>query len=396
MTMHDSVLALRDHLTGKTHSYSARATLGLVVIACAGFGGMLFLPLIVSLPVSAYGISEAAAGKYGAIELTAIACSSFLFAPRVTSLRPQRLIGAGLALVFAGSLASLLIDTLQGYFASRLINGIGEGAVLTAAHALVARAARPDRIFAIINFAVLALGAASYPWLSTAIAEHGAFALSGALMTLAAAAVVCVPLLERQTKVDDQSEAILRVIARWRNPLSATFAFYIAEGALWGYLFRLGLATGASDRWVGEVLSTAFVFSLLGPVFVHWLDVKAGRRIPLVVFTTLLCVASVIFALGPSMTVFKITTFVLYLVFIIAITYCSGLMAALDPTGRLVASVPGIRTVGMGLGPAMGGLLIPKYGLTFVGWLAAVGYSIAVIMFAASREKSSTPHIDAS
>src|ERR1700742_4578255 len=78
--LHASVRAQRRNSEDRADSSSPGAILGIVIIACAGFGGMLFLPLIVSVPVSAYGIAEAAAGKYGALELIAIACSSFLLA----------------------------------------------------------------------------------------------------------------------------------------------------------------------------------------------------------------------------------------------------------------------------------------------------------------------------
>lgn len=389
IALHDWLRALASRNARPGNLPPVRETFAIAIISCAGFSGMLFLPLIVSAPINAFGISEAAAGKFGAAELLAIACSSTLLAPRVASIKPKHLIGVGLALIVAASVLAVVVRDPSGYMASRILSGIGEGLVLTAAFAVVAKTGAPDRIFAVVNFAVLALGAASYPYLSAAIAHKGIAPLAVASAVLALLAAFSLPLLGRYPATESESESIFQVAKRWRRPLFAILCFYVAEGALWGYLLRLGVATGKPPQWAGEIISGAFLLSLLGPLVVYWLDLKAGRRIPLVLSTALLCITAVVFAVDRTPEVFSIATFELYLVFIVAITYSSGLMAAIDPSGRLVAAVPGVRTFGMGVGPALSGLLMPAFGVHVVGWVAAIGYALAVGLFAATSDVQS-------
>jgi predicted MFS family arabinose efflux permease len=391
IALHAWVRALGSREAGPGGSTPLGAMFAIAIISCAGFSGMLLLPLIVSAPINAFGVSEAAAGKFGAAELLAIACSSTLLAPRVASIRPKHLICAGLVLIIAASALAVLAPYPNGYMLSRILSGIGEGLVLTAAHAIVAKTAGPDRVFAVVNFTVLVLGAASYPYLSAAVAHKGIAPLAVASAVLALIAAFSLPLLGEYPAVGSESESIFRVAKRWRRPLCGILCFYVAEGALWGYLLRLGIATGKPPQWAGEIISGAFLLSLLGPLIVYWLNLKAGRRIPLVVSTALLCITAAVFAVDRTPEVFKIATFELYLVFIVAITYSSGLMAAIDPSGRLVAAVPGVRTFGMGVGPALSGLLMPEFGVRVVGWVAAIGYALAVGLFAATSDAGRTP-----
>jgi hypothetical protein len=297
------------------------------------------------------------------------------------------------------AIVPMLLPSYDAYRWMRVASGVGEGAVLAALHASIARLADPDRAFAVCNFALVSVGIVQYPLVAAQIPHYGSNAMLSAILALALIALASAYWLPDPQSVTDAASggpSALRMIElaqAFRPATLALFAvgiFYVAEGALWGYLYRIGLATGLADVAVGEVISGAFVFSIAGALVAYWLGTRWGRMIPLCVSGSILCFVALVLGNGPAPSIFRLTCYVFYFVFIFVVNYSSSLMAALDVHGRIATATPALRMLGTAIGPAVASTLLSQRDFSGVGWFSCSFYAVATILFFLSgRAKSS-------
>jgi predicted MFS family arabinose efflux permease len=62
-------------------------------------------------------------------------------------------------------------------------------------------------------------------------------------------------------------------------------------------------------------------------------------------------------------------------------TFAFGLLAQLEPTGRVLAATPAMLMLGSALGPLLGGVLVKSFGYGTLGLAAAVFATVAVVCF---------------
>jgi predicted MFS family arabinose efflux permease len=374
-----------------THSATSRSRLpALVAISCAGFAPLLFLPLIVSVPISQFGVSEAVGGRVGSLELFAIAAVSIALIPFIGHLDRRRLAAGGLMLMIVCTLLPMWSSSFEVYRWMRAGSGIGEGAVLAAVHASVARLRDPDRAFALCNFALVTCGVLLYPAVAAEIPHYGVRALLVAILAMAVIGLIAVRWFGDRV---DPSGSVRDPGARSRIPelvrifrpawlaLAGIGIFYVAEGALWGYLYRIGLATGMTDAAVGQVISGAFVLSIAATLVAYWLGNRWGRMAPLCLSGALLCGVALVLGNAPTPLTYRIICYVFYFVFVFVVNYSSALLASLDVRGRIAAATPALRMLGTAIGPGLASFLLAGRGFSGVGWLACCFYAAATVLF---------------
>lgn len=360
----------------------------LVCAAIAGFAGLLFLPLWVNQVIVEYSISDAGGGYLAAAEFTAVAISALYVSARLHRLSGKRSITLGFAALAFGNLLPVVSATLPLLVAGRIVAGLGAGVVLAYVHAAAAFTARPDRLYTIINFSIIVVGVAAYsafvrlllPWGSTAI-----FLLmcALALICFAPAALAKAAIW---TRGDDRLVPAKGIEASCRGAVLGVLAFYIAEGTLWAYLIRLGAVAGVSTADAGYLLSTTLALGLLGALLADAAAKRIGRALPLGM--TLVCLSVVAWALGDGSSSLQYSAAVVTLnfAFVIAVICTSGLLAEFDPSGRLAAQIPMLRTIGNAAGPWIGALILEFSGYKTLGWFVAITYiGSAVLLYAPAR-----------
>ncbi len=68
-------------------------------------------------------------------------------------------------------------------------------------------------------------------------------------------------------------------------------------------------------------------------------------------------------------------------------TFAFGLIAKLDPSGRVLAATPAMLMVGAAVGPILGGTLVKLSGYGSLGVTAVVIDAIAIFCFARARRR---------
>ncbi len=363
-----------------------RFAISVLVCSWACFSGILFIPLWVSASVEQFGISESFAGRVAAVQHSFVAIVSIGLIKFIAKWNSRRTFLFGLATLLVANVLPILIPDISTLIVSRALSGTGEGISLAVMHRLIAQHGKPDRLFGIMNFGVTLFAIVAYPLISPLIDTQG---VNPVFLAAAGAAVVGVPFAwwmsapasEGKEATPAPSAAAVRLGRTGLVALGALAIFYIGEGALWTYLVRIGLGTGAGMEAIGNTLSTALLFGLLGTIIIGWMGVRFGRAIPLIGSLVGLCVVALFMAhVSDAATFIKITYF-FYFVFIFTVTYSSGLLAAIDPTGAVVSAAPGARSMGNVVGPIVASFAVLPGHYTYLGWTAFVFYAISMLLF---------------
>jgi predicted MFS family arabinose efflux permease len=73
---------------------------------------------------------------------------------------------------------------------------------------------------------------------------------------------------------------------------------------------------------------------------------------------------------------------------IFVMIYVTGLLAALDPAGRIVAAAPASRGIGNTVGPSIAGLALGAFGYQTIGLIALAFYVTALTAFLALMRRN--------
>jgi predicted MFS family arabinose efflux permease len=222
-----------------------------------------------------------------------------------------------------------------------------------------------------------------YAWLVEQTGINGIY-VSMALFLIAAATLVhWLPQAtgrQSQTAKTSSRKTTLAIVP-WVC-LTAVFLFYVATGAFWAYVERIGRNGGLAADFVTGSLTYTQVLSLLGCVFAGWLSSKLGQFRPLIASLLFAASASYILILGVNNISF-VAALCLFFFFWNAIDiYQLGTLGNLDESGRFVALVPAFQTTAVSLGPALAALLLGSYnGYQLVLAMTAAAILLAAILY---------------
>ena len=124
-------------------------------------------------------LNESAVGYVVAIEICAVAITSFLLAPRISALPLRTVCVAGAVVAIAGHGVSVYLEDFATLLLVRALTGVGEGCALAIANALIATTAHPEKEYGKMNMISVAVGAsflAVIPYFETRYAHVGVFA----------------------------------------------------------------------------------------------------------------------------------------------------------------------------------------------------------------------------
>lgn len=168
--------------------------------------------------------------------------------------------------------------------------------------------------------------------------------------------------------------------------------YFIAQGAVWSYLERMGVAQEIDAQTVANALALSALAGIMGAGIAMLLGNRAGRFLPITV--------GVIVQIG-SMILLNTTLDVIG--FIVAVMmfnfswnlcqpYFSGLMSELDVEGRAVVLMGSIQTVGVAIGPFIAALVIrPGYfdAINYLGILCVSGALLSTYLLLFLKQRGS-------
>jgi predicted MFS family arabinose efflux permease len=349
-------------------------------------------PLLVTLYITRFGFSTAHTGLVVAAEMCAAAIATTAVATLLIRLPMRRLALGGLVLLLASDLASLLPLGLAGFAGVRVLAGLGEGTAAATMAATIAGLHGPDRLMGASNslaLVVLAAAFAAIPSLESAFGVRSVFA--GLAATTLPALVLTAWFPHAMTRSSAPGagappSAGLRH-ADAALALFGTAAFYLALGGIWPFAGEIGRAAGLQSGQISEVLGLAQLTGAAGSILPVLLGRTVGRSLPLCASMAgcLVALLGLDFAGGAAFA-WAIPVFLGCAMVVFA--YLMGVIAGIDPSGRISSLSLSIQTVGLGIGPAWGGLLAARAGpaaILHVG-IACMPLSLCALLPLALRQ----------
>ncbi len=349
----------------------------LLLVHTIGPQTIIVLPALTQGYVEYRGASEGFAGLAASVEAWGISIAALCMMYLITRMSWRLLMrGALLAMMFANGLSLFdLNDTLL--FVSRFVAGFGGGIIVAVSYAMIGQTERTQRNFGLAIALVLIYGAVAFPLLSFLYKIWGLQGAFGFFACFACFGLPFVKLLpdhgEALTeKPESSAEAVNAGRMEALLASSCMLIYFIGVMGAWSYFYRFGIHSGISEESVGYALSLSQFAGIAGAFAVVVLE-RTLRPSVGAILGILGGAATIGFLLLPqSLVSFMVLGFAFQFVWNFTHPLLLSLLAAFDPSGRIIAYGTGMQFLGMALGPSLAALLVRDDGLGLVALTSAV------------------------
>jgi predicted MFS family arabinose efflux permease len=376
-------------MTTSTERWPGR--LALMVAHCAGMVDLVALPVWVGTLIAHYKLDAQQAGGLATLFLVGAVASSLFFAPRLhrTRGRVAAALGFGIAaLAFAGNAWA---PSYAAMAVLHVVAGVAAACGLSFTHGTIARSERPHRLFALVGialgvFAILFLGAT--PQLVAAAGGHALFWVFGGVMAVAAVACAlafpqAAGAAQGRTGHDDARPIDAPV---WFG-VAGVSAMALVQAIIFSFLERIGSDRGFGLDAVTTVLIALGIVNLFPAVLAALLEQRWPAR--WVVLAGPIAQAALALTIAQSAGFAPYAGAAMFFAFVMIFThtFAFGLIAKLDPSGRVLAATPAMLMAGSAIGPILGGTLVKLSGYGSLGLAAVAIDAIAIFCFARARRQ---------
>ena len=263
---------------------SKKSVYSIIYLVVVGVCVFIIQPGIVQGFVSELGMTPEQAGYVASAEMWGLALTAVLltfFASRV-SWRKITLIGLSLAVI--GNLTSTLDLSIEAFTAVRAITGIGLGALIPLPFAMLGMTDKREFNFGFANVMALLYGAIGLFLIPSALISIGLDGIFVFLAIFGAIGLLVIPYLpnraddantEEQEDNSDPYSTSTKMMA-----LGGVLLFDIAIGAVWAYIFLVGVQGGIGEQTVANILTFSQFLGVLGSLLVVYLAGRIGRGGP--------------------------------------------------------------------------------------------------------------------
>ena len=340
------------------------------------------------------GFDEVEAGVMGTIEMMAVAGTSMLVAPWMARLSARNVAICGVLLAATAQGLSALVQAYWLLAPVRFASGVGAGLVLAAANSAAASARNPDRLY---GYAIAVMqGMVAIVTFALAAVIH-ATGIAGGYLTLGGFFLALLPFLTWLGFGSRTPDARGSAAPLPRTPmlllLGALGVLGLGTGPTWAFMERVGVGIGMTVERIGGFYMIVNFAGALGPLLAGRLGGRWGRTRPIAV--ALLGLGSSCLALGYVAT--EASYLGLQLMFgpfyMFVQTFLMATIAVFDPSGRVGPAGAGLFQMVLGIGPALGGVLVTQGSYTTPGWFAIGmlgGGALLMLVFGRSLNRLGT------
>jgi len=349
-----------------------RGLIAAILVGVIGPEVFIVQPGFVQGLVEHLGFDDRSAGYAASIEVWGITATTVLMTFFAHHFNWRKVITVSLVVVALSNLACIVVHEQTAFVGLRFLAGLGCGSLISLSFTTVGLTSNPDRNFGYLIMWVLLYGAVVLFAMPAAFAVSG---MSGPLLFFALFPLVALPLVRNFPVSGETVAAVEADAVNLSNPLkgaalAAMFAYFIAQGVAWAYLFLIGTAGGLSEQKVANALTLSQFAGVAGALLPAMVGSRFGRWRPL----------SIGIAGGAVALVFLIGRFE-YLPFTIWVCvynffwnmthpYLLGSMASFDRRGRVVVYAVALQMLGLAIGPALAASVISPEHYDRVNWLA--------------------------
>lgn len=348
-----------------------------------GLLGLWALPFLISAIINDLKLNEAQAGLLMSAEFIFTMLASLLVAPFMGRAPRRTLALAGTLIAIGANLLSAHMTDLYSLGAVRCVAGIGAGLALACGNACVASAKQPDRIAGHMNILSVLLMIVVMLGYAKVMALYGLAGLYNAMAATMAVMLLAIPMMEQRAPVVEtvmvskggKGNVLLSLPAICM--MLAMFVFQARDTMGWAFVERIGTLVGYSGEELGILLSFQSFVGLIGPLLAAVIGKRFGLSTPVILAILLTGATSLCYVLGEhSKTLYTVGVMTICITYFYALSYLTGLAAALDREGRIVAAASSFLSLGLAVGPAISGGLISLGGFS----LAAAGIGVTVVL----------------
>lgn len=326
-----------------------------ILVAVIGPEVFIVQPGFVQGMVAHYGFSEAQAGYVASAEMWGLAVTTLLMSVLASRIDWRSLLLVATLVVVAGNLGSLSTQDPAAFAAWRFVAGLGCGVLVSLSFTMVGLTANPDRNFGFLMAAVLSYGAIGLWLMPTAFDLVG---MRGVILFFALFPLAALPLL-RYLPGSGSAHApmdagAVDLGARLKGLGVATMlAYFLAQGAVWSYLFLIGTAGSVSEQGVANGLMLSQFLGVAGAMVPALLANRLGRIAPLCLGLAG-AIAPLLFLFGSiSASGYALVVCVYNFAWNMTHPYLLAAMTSFDRSGRLVAHAVSAQMLGLAIGPAI-------------------------------------------
>ncbi len=346
----------------------------------AWLGGEL-MPFTMGVLTDGFKFSLEHAGVLLSAEMAGAAALSLLLSPFVGKLDLRKMAFIGGLLIISGHSMTAMATGYVPVGVSRIITGAGTGILNAVVFAAIARTKEPERLMGFIEGVLALVGAFIMVLLPYVISGFGPRAYFWAL----AALVLCTfwvftwlpkSSAEEEEKNKERPSVSVPVVCLVACSSAALFS---GQTLIWSFTERIGVTLGLSMEQIGWILGGTGLSGLAGAAVPTLLGRKYGR-IPPLVFGILGMGASFIGTTFASEPVLYAVSLIGYGFFIgFCVPYAMGIIAAVDPLGRMTALFGAVTPFCAIFLPAFGAYLITAYSYRMLG-LMCVGCTVVACL----------------
>ncbi len=351
-----------------------------------GLLGLWALPFLISAIIHDLNLNEAQAGILMSAEFIFTMLASLLVAPLMGRAPRRTLAIAGTLLAIVANVLSASMTDLYSLAAVRCVAGIGAGLALACGNACVASAKQPDRIAGHMNVLSVVLMIVVMLGYAKVMAAYGLPGLYYAMAATMAVMLLAIPFMPQhapkaQTHTVSAGSGNVLLSLPAICMMLAMFVFQARDTMGWAFVERIGTMVGYSGEELGILLSVQSMVGLIGPLLAAMIGKRFGLSTPVILAILLTGGTSLSYVLGEhSKTLYTIGVMTICITYFYALSYLTGLAAALDREGRVVAAASSFLSLGLAVGPAISGGLISMGGFTLAAWGIAVTVLLTLLL----------------
>ena len=348
--------------------------IGLIGLLLCAFSAPLIMPLnIIAISERFVDATNGQIGAIATFETLSISVASIILSRIVNSLDRKRIFFTASILVILGNILTIFSSSLGFLIFSRIIAGIGSGAIVATVVATIARGSNAQMTFALLNSGVGVMGILLPFFLPIIIASNG---MNGAysfhlLISLFTFLFISFITLINNSDDNQNSTSSYKGYAGWSSMIGTSLIF-LGHAGIFAFSARIGASLNISVVQVGYVFMAGGLLTIFGPLLAGFIGQRFGSLLPCLFLIVVLLITGIILANVTSALVFFIVVPLCGMIPMILTPFFLGGIAKLDPTGSLAAAHPAFSTMGGAAGPVIMGYTIDMAGFTSIGWVLII------------------------
>jgi len=354
-----------------------------ILIGGLGITQVVAMPLLATLVAAAFNVEGAGSGLIGLANLLGTALGSLVVTMWLPRLPLRRTAILSTLLACASQTGVALMPGFNGAILLEALSGTGAGILIALSAAIVGASSNPDRGFAFI-LALQAVIAVLVLLVIPAIDRVATLFAVAVFLSGVQALLIPVSFLLGREPVPAGRQGERELCGSALHPavlLKATayFLFSAAVGVLWVFSGVLGSMADLAGSLIGRALAVGNIAAIAGSLLAAIITSRFGRIAPVLAVCLTLALSVALFTSEMTLVQFYVASSLFLFAWGGGLPLLMGVVAETDPTERVTSLLPVLAFAGMGVGPALVGVMPAGWGL--FGQVTATTIGLTVLAF---------------